>query len=198
MQPKRKCGDCQLCCKLLPMSEDANKSAKRTIARMLEVGILSHSVAAAMTPDFDKKAGCKCPHQKFGVGCKIYNTRPFGCMLWICAWLEGADLPRPDHCHYVVDTVPDEILVQGKPVSVLQVWVDSKYPKAYLDPPLLSLIEAMGRKHQAPTMIRYNERDGFVLIPPSMTPDNQWLERRGVVDPNAKFGVSYHVKKDFE
>jgi hypothetical protein len=114
----RKCGDCQLCCKLLPV---------------VELG---------------KLANQKCQHQKFGVGCAIYHRCPRSCRLWSCQWLLGGDgtetLRRPDRGHYVVDIIPEFIRVQphdGSPeaqVPVVQVWLDPRYPDAWQDAGLLA------------------------------------------------------------
>ena len=74
----RQCGDCQLCCKLLPV------------------------------PPLEKKAGQRCQHQKFGKGCTVYHSRagmPMECSIWNCRWLVNDDadeLSRPDRVHYVI------------------------------------------------------------------------------------------------
>jgi hypothetical protein len=76
----RQCGDCQLCCKLLPIQE------------------------------LNKAAGDRCQHQRHGIGCNIYPNRPNCCQLWNCRWLAGDNTgARPDHAHYVVDIMPDYI-----------------------------------------------------------------------------------------
>src|SRR3954471_19848386 len=105
----RQCGDCQLCCKLLPV------------------------------PPLRKRAGEKCKHQKFGKGCTVYHTRamPPECGLWNCRWLVGddtADMPRPDRAHYVIDIMPDFITVTDneagvtQKIQVVQIWIDPKHP----------------------------------------------------------------------
>ena len=63
----RQCGGCTACCKLLPM-KPGNKAPK-TLAAMIEHGIMSIDDAASMTPDFDKPAGERCPHQRHHKGC---------------------------------------------------------------------------------------------------------------------------------
>lgn len=78
----RTCGDCQLCCKLLPVRA---------------VG---------------KGANERCRHQRFGKGCAIYHhpSFPVECRVWSCRWLvdpEAHGLSRPDRTHYVVDIMPD-------------------------------------------------------------------------------------------
>ncbi len=83
----RKCGDCSLCCKLLPM------------------------------PELAKPANKRCKHQRYGKGCAIYARRPDSCRTWSCRWLLGEgtdDLPRPDRSHYVIDPMPDFVRMVNK------------------------------------------------------------------------------------
>ena len=61
MTEHRNCGDCQLCCKLVP------------------------------TKEINKPANTRCKHQKVGKGCGIYAQRPFSCMVWNCRWLVNDD-----------------------------------------------------------------------------------------------------------
>ena len=57
----RKCGDCNLCCKLPNIH----------------------------TPKNFKKDYTWCKHCEIGVGCKIYSDRPKMCKDFVCAWLLG-------------------------------------------------------------------------------------------------------------
>jgi hypothetical protein len=97
----RVCGDCQLCCKLLPV------------------------------PPLKKAAGRRCQHQKFGKGCAIQDHKPFACRAWSCRWLSDpatAGMSRPDRSHYVIDVVSDYVTVtaslticlktSGSPITV--------------------------------------------------------------------------------
>jgi hypothetical protein len=151
--PRRQCGDCSLCCKLLPMQE------------------------------FKKPAGERCQHQRHGIGCNIYPRRPMACQMWNCRWLAGDDTGlRPDRAHYVVDIMPDYITVvphDGGPsmnVPVLQVWIDPRYPDAHRDPRLRAFIEEVAM----PALIRLNSKDGFVIAPPNVNADRVWYEGGGV------------------
>lgn len=102
----RQCGDCQLCCKVMPIK------------------------------DIDKPALKKCKHQKFNKGCAIYQQRPKSCRLWECAWLSGklpSNCRRPDKVGYVVDIILDSVTGDdnGVPfkVSCVQIWIDpSRFP----------------------------------------------------------------------
>ena len=76
-----------------------------------------------------------------------------------------------------------------KAIPAVQVWVDRHYPDAYRCPRLLAFIDKQGAEHGAVALIRYNEADGFVLLPPSLTKKG-WVERRDTkVDFDASFGV---------
>lgn len=151
----RRCGDCQLCCKLMPIQE------------------------------IDKAAGARCPHQKVGVGCKIYARRPTPCRLWSCRWLmqaDTADLRRPDRSHYVLDPIPDYVTavnhVAGTEVVIpcIQIWVDPSYPDAHRDPALRRYLERQSAEGWV-GLVRLGASDGLLLVPPAMADDNQWHEQ---------------------
>jgi hypothetical protein len=151
---KRQCGDCQACCRLLPMAEYA------------------------------KPAGTRCQHQRHGVGCNIYPRRPMPCRIWTCRWLNGDNTGlRPDRANYVVDIMPDYITCvphDGSPsidAPVLQVWVDPAYPNAHRDPRLRRYLEAQAMA----ALIRLNSREGFVIAPPNVNAGGVWYEGKGGV-----------------
>jgi hypothetical protein len=153
----RVCGDCQLCCRLLPV---------RTVHKL---------------------AGEKCRHQKHGKGCTIYRYRPSECRVWNCRWLvndETEHLPRPDRAHYVVDVFPDfvhQLLEDGSliDVPVMQVWCDPGYREAWRDPRLLAYIEKIAVTRRMATLIRYNsEGDSMTVFAPALCADGQWHEIR--------------------
>src|SRR5260370_35340311 len=63
-----------------------------------------------------------------------------------------------------VDAVPTD----GPPAQtheVIVVWIDPKYPDAHREPMFRRYLERQGK----PALIRFNERDGLVLAPPSVT-----------------------------
>jgi hypothetical protein len=165
----RTCGECQLCCKLLPVAD----------------------------PRLKKLAGQRCKHQAHHVGCRIYGSdaMPASCRLWTCAWLadpETADLRRPDRSHYVIDTLPDFITLQphdGSPPSnmpVLQIWVDPKFPDAHRDPALRAMLD---HNHVA-ALVRLDSKNAFLLVPPSVT-SGQWYE-----GPTASAPRGQHTAKE--
>lgn len=151
----RECGDCQLCCRVMPVRE------------------------------IGKKAGVRCQHQKFGKGCKLHGTRnmPSACVLWNCRWLVEtipSELSRPDRAHYVIDMMPDYITLEqdGRTANmqVVQIWVDPKYPDAHRDPALRRWLAKLGEEEWTAALIRYNERDSITIFPPAISDDGQWHE----------------------
>jgi hypothetical protein len=166
----RRCGDCQLCCKILP------------------------------TKEIEKPANQRCQHQRVGKGCAIYANRPMSCAVWSCLWLTGEFAGRrPDRTHYVVDPLPDYITFNYKDDTpdqhcpVVQVWVDPAYRDAWRDPALLAFLEKRHAESGDAAIIRYSERDGFLLFPPAMTNGQGWVvESSGKVrdTPHTLFDVA--------
>lgn len=156
----RKCGGCQLCCRLLPV------------------------------PPIDKAANKKCCHQSYARGCKIYGEHPFACQIFSCQWLTNSEtyrLNRPDRSGYVIDPMPEYIRLRESNgaehrISVIQIWCDPRRPNAHRDPNLRNYLEAKAQEGFA-ALIRYSPIDGFVLCAPSMTSDNQWHEQSGTHEP---------------
>lgn len=158
----RKCGQCTLCCKLVPVSE------------------------------INKAAGQRCVHQRAFKGCAIYASRPMTCRLWSCVWLtgEGAEnLSRPDLVHYVIDPMPDFVTARPDDGSasykfgIVQIWCDPRHPDAWRDPALLAYIERRGAEEGFGALIRYDNKNGFAVFPPSVT-GRGWVEndRTSTVD----------------
>jgi len=150
----RRCGDCQLCCRLLPAS------------------------------DIGKPGNTKCQHQKHGVGCRIYARRPVSCRMWSCRWLtmhDTADLRRPDRSHYVVDVMPDYVTAQHnetgeeRVIPVIQIWCDPKHRDAHRDPALRAYLERRADEGWA-GLVRYGQGDALLIVAPAMSPDGQWHE----------------------
>jgi len=155
----RQCGDCQLCCKLLPVRA------------------------------LGKGAGERCKHQRHAKGCAVYaslgRVSP-ECRLWSCRWLvenDTADLRRPDRSHYVVDIMPDFVTVRNdetgelEHIQVVQIWVDPRFPDAHRDPALRAYLERRA-KERIIGLVRWNNNDGMVLFPPSLSEGGVWHERR--------------------
>jgi hypothetical protein len=152
----RRCGDCQLCCKLLPVKS------------------------------LNKAAGHRCQHQRHHKGCNIYQKRGFPpeCGAWSCRWLTGddtADLSRPDRSHYVIDIMPDFVTIRddatgaAQHVEVVQVWVDPKYPDAHRDPLLRAYLERRAKENVV-GIVRWDNERAMVIFPPEMSENRQWNE----------------------
>jgi hypothetical protein len=159
----RQCGDCQLCCKLVPVQS------------------------------LQKHGGTACKFQKFHKGCTVYRkpAMPPECQLWNCRWLvndDTADLSRPDRVGYVIDLVPDFISINpndgSEPYSlqVAQVWVDPKRPEARHDPALRRWMFRRAQQGIA-SIIRFNERDAFVIFPPPFDAGGEWHELASDMKP---------------
>ena len=152
----RQCGDCNLCCKLLPVK-----------------GI-------------NKPANTRCQHQSHARGCKVYHRPekgfPWECGLWSCVWLQGPDateLRRPDRSHCVIDIMPDYITAQNSEVGeirfpAVQIWCDPKFPDAHRDPELRAWIT---RRRGWVGLVRYGNDGGLVLFPPYLMDNGEWLEK---------------------
>jgi hypothetical protein len=150
----RRCGGCTLCCKLLP------------------------------TKEINKPANTRCPHQRYGKGCAIYERRPLSCKTWSCRWLvnnDTGDQSRPDRSHVVIDIMPDYVTIRpndGGPstnIEVVQIWCDPNYPDAHRDPAIRAYIARRGEEGIA-TLVRWDNRKGLTIFPPAMSSDGEWHE----------------------
>jgi len=151
---RRACGDCQLCCRLLPV-----QSVK-------------------------KAAGKRCWHQRHHKGCAVYHrlmsVAP-ECKLWSCRWLtndDTADLRRPDRSHYVIDMMPDFVTLREdggatRRLEVVQVWVDPGYPNAHEDLALRAWLERRAEEGKV-GLIRFGNERAITVFPPAMSSDRQW------------------------
>lgn len=190
----RQCGECNLCCKLLPMKRDAY-TPERVVAianKMVGAGMATAESFDGMRREWDKPAGMPCKHQQHRKGCAIYDHRPFGCRFWNCRWLvndDTADLRRPDRSRVVLDVLPDFITMQPHDgsaptnIQVVQIWCDPKMPDAWRDPALLAYIERRAAEGIA-TMIRFGSRDAITVFAPALSVDGEWHEvHDGTVGP---------------
>ena len=169
----RQCGDCQACCKLLPVRS------------------------------LDKEAGQRCKHQSHARGCKVYanlaRVSP-ECRLWSCRWLvndDTADLSRPDRSHYVIDLVPDFVTLrddetrklQHIQVVQMQIRVDPKHPDAHRDPALRAYLERRA-KDNIIGLVRWDNEKAIALFPPELSADRQWHEQ------GSKFRTEAHTPEE--
>lgn len=157
----RRCGSCQLCCKLLAVKSGWVGPGTNTF----------HGL--------EKPAGVRCQHQRAGKGCAIYEVRPHCCEAFVCWWLAGDDahdLPRPDRGHFVVDISPDVIWVNGQRALVLQVWIDPAFPDAHRHPGLRAFLARQAADNGMAALIRYDSRRAMLLLAPCLSPTGAWYE----------------------
>lgn len=152
MSAKRQCGDCTLCCRLVPVAE------------------------------ISKADGVRCRHQGFRgcsiYATRPLSCRAYACA-WL-EDPTAADLRRPDHAGYVVDMMPDFIRVQNndtgvieRKIPVVQIWLDPKRPEHWghgWNRPghLRRYLEQRGEEGFAAIM-RLSAMVAFVLFPPAIT-----------------------------
>jgi hypothetical protein len=176
----RQCGDCTLCCRLLPMQRDSEFRHPNAIAAAMAVGLAKPGI-----PDFDKPAGERCPHQRHHKGCAVHGRHPFGCQIWNCRWLvedDTAALRRPDRAGYVLDIMPDFVTIDpgdGSPrqnIEAVVIWIDGKCPDAWRnDDALKAYLIRRGTEGKI-ALLRANSSEVITLFPPNMCDDGQWHE----------------------
>lgn len=164
---KRHCGDCQLCCRLLPVIE------------------------------LSKRGNEKCRHQRHHKGCSVYNTiqMPACCKAWNCRWILGDKteaLRRPDRSGYVIDVMPDFVTLRNDldgsftHLPVLQVWVDPARSDAWRDDKdFLAYLERLGAEEGMAALIRNGEEEAVFVAPPSINSDGTWYEQASTVGGKA-------------
>ena len=145
---KRHCGDCRLCCTLVPV-EQLHKPANTRCQHQFS-------------------GGCRIYAQRPG-SCRMWNCA------WLTD-PTTADLHRPDRAHYVIDTVPDTVVAENDGerhvVDVYQVWIDPAHPDAHRDPALRAWLAAMG----TPALVRNGNTSAVFIAPPSRA-GGEWLEQ---------------------
>lgn len=148
----RRCGQCTLCCRLLPQAEIAKPAGMRCVSQR-------HTGCAVYS---------KRPHS-----CREWSCR------WLLE-MDTADLRRPDFAHYVLDLTPDfvTIKVEGGDIQipVVQVWVDPRHRDAHRDPALREYLARRGEEQGMAALIRYDSHEGFVIFPPALTNGRGWIE----------------------
>ena len=151
----RQCGDCTLCCKLIPVKE------------------------------LDKPRSVWCQHCEPGKGCMIYEKRPEECRNWSCQWLYDGEMPeeiQPHKVKCVFDTLLDHVRVENNEWRpVFQLWVDPSYPAAYRQKRIRDQVERLGALYGCPTVARIGYR-AILLLPESVT-GRDFEERATVLLP---------------
>lgn len=154
----RRCGECNLCCRLLEVSTIDKPALQRC--------------------KHQRRTGCRVYHSR---------AMPDVCKNWSCRWLGGletdtAKLKRPDRSHYVIDVMPDHVTLNGNAYAAIQVWIDPNYPHAHRDPELRAFLERRAMEGFV-AVVRDNPWHGFVLVAPPMASDNTWHEVGAELDP---------------
>jgi len=154
---ERRCHECTLCCKVLPVRE------------------------------LGKAAGVRCVHQRAHgcriYEARPQSCRTWSC-LWLTNE-DMLDMPRPDRAHYVIDPSPDYVEAIDEPsgarfrIPVVQIWIDPAHPLAYRDAQLLAWIERRAQRTRQAALIRFDSTRALMLCPPSMSADGQWHEKHG-------------------
>ncbi len=182
----RKCGDCQLCCVLLPVQDGAT----------VMIGDMEIDLGG-----LNKPANTRCPHQKHGVGCVLHGTKemPFSCKVWTCRWLindDTDDMERPDRSHYVIDVMPEVVGLRDNETGrefqqeVIQIWCDPKYPNAWD----VGELRAYLQRQRKCALVRFNTHTSRFLAPPSVT-GHGWVEKDSEASPEAKANTVNYISQ---
>ena len=168
----RTCGDCQLCCKLLPVRE------------------------------LSKDANTRCQHQKHGKGCGVYGSKamPMSCKLWNCRWLlndQTTHLSRPDRAGYVIDVMPDFVThrneLSGAEIAlpVVQVWIDPARPLAWRqDAYFMAYLEAIAITQGLYALVRNGSNAATFVAAPCLNDGEWFFHTSGVAEKT-------HTPEDF-
>lgn len=147
----RTCGNCSLCCTLLPVTSMQKVAGERCSKA--------------------RHTGCSI-YEDRPMECRLWSCR------WLTG-NDTADMSRPDRSRYVIDPMPDYITLQpndGRPavkIPVVQIWVDPNHADAWHDPKLKDFLERRGMEGKA-AVVRFNSKQALCIIPPSMSSDNEW------------------------
>jgi len=156
----RECGNCTLCCRLLPVVELGKVANQRC----------QHQCSK----------GCRIYKDRPG-DCWAWSCR------WL---LGGDVGPRPDRSHVIVDdmlpgtvALNDDATGKRTPLYALQLWVDPAYPDAHENEDVRAYLAEECDRMTALVIVRYSSSEGFVLFPPCFTPDGKWKRVESTVLP---------------
>lgn len=151
MPNKRRCGECTLCCKLLPVRE------------------------------LQKPANTRCGHQSsHGCAVYRQFGFPPSCALWSCRWLvadDTDDMPRPDRCGWVIDMMPDIVRLRNnetgavEEIEIVQIWVEPGH-EALKDRALRRYIERQAERGVA-TLLREGSNKATAVFGAALASDNK-------------------------
>tara|TARA_R110000772_G_scaffold47449_4_gene108523 strand:+ start:65 stop:514 length:450 start_codon:yes stop_codon:yes gene_type:complete len=95
MNKKRECGECTLCCLILPIID--TQSPPNTL----------------------------CKHCTLSKGCGIYDTRPNNCRNYNCEWILSDDIPmdlKPNKSHMIFEKITHTIQLANLEHTHLDAW----------------------------------------------------------------------------
>lgn len=158
-KPIRSCGDCTLCCRVLPVSE------------------------------IKKPRGIWCAHADHGCKIyetRPPSCRTWSC-LWVTEKGMGDEL-KPNRCHVVADMMITDIIVEvgghAEKRHALQLWCDQNYPGAWRGLAVQAFIFEVVAKQGVPALVRFRNR-GIVVFAPPLTPDRKWHEIESKMMPDS-------------
>lgn len=165
----RHCGDCTLCCRLVPV-ERISKPANTRCRHQTRRGCAIYQHLPEVVPE---------------------------CRLWSCQWLvdpDAAGLHRPDRVHYVIDLMPDFIGAHDPygtgsdevvNVPVMQVWADPQHPHAWEgDTALWRHIEHVAATRRQATLVRIANNRAIAIFAPCLMADHQWHRKESGMAPS--------------
>ena len=164
LEEARPCGDCSLCCKLLPIQE------------------------------LQKDANVWCRHIAKGAGCSIHAERPDVCRQFQCIWTYAAPLDeswRPDRCNFVMRPgLANEMVIETDPAHLdawrrepfygqIKAWSKRREPPHYMiivrERGRLLIVFPEGEIDLGPEQVGASIESGYVL-------------RNGQLKPYAHYG----------
>lgn len=141
----RECGQCKLCCKVLPV------------------------------PEIDKLSNVWCQHAKGAgcaiYSTRPRGCRTWSCFWLTDATEKFPDLRRPDKAHYVIDEGADIVKVDGKQIGVAQIWADPGYPAAWRSDEALQRFIRILAQNGSGTLIRRGADLAVLILNPPLAPE---------------------------
>lgn len=140
----RKCGDCTLCCRLMPTAEIGKPANVRCQHQCLK--------------------GCRI-YANRPASCSLWSCR------WLVEDDTG-DQPRPDRSHIVIDMLPDVIRAvdnetgKERAMGCVVAWIDPNFPDAWQH----AAFQRYVARQTMPVLLRLSDVASVgVLFPPAVT-----------------------------
>lgn len=150
---KRTCGECTLCCTLVPVQE---------------IGKLPFTRCEHLCD-----SGCSI-YSKRPQSCQLWSCA------WLLTHTLIAE--RPDRSHYVINPLLATLAANREDGAIIhfqavEVWCDPAYPDAHRDPKLRAFLLTTIPRGLA--CVRFNKDDDntILLVPPHLNSTGDWQER---------------------